>query len=573
LAAASFSATLDRDTITVGESATLSLTFEGGTPDALPAFPNIPNLQIAASGSSTQFTLNNGQSSSSVIHTFRLVPRQAGDFTIPSLAVDIGGQKISSQPLTLKVLNASAPPPEAINSGSQLAFVKLVLPKREVYVGESFTAQFHFYFHSRVQNISQPQPAGSPIDGFNVLQIGQIGQGQRRVQVGNAIYTVFPVNVIFRAVKAGPLTIGPVAFNIVLELPSPNRQRDPFDPFGMFNRNEQKQVVLATEPESVKSLPLPRENVPPGFNGAVGSYTMSLTAGPTNVAVGDPITVKIQIAGRGSLDSLNLPEQPAWGDFKTYPPTTKIEPPNALLQGTKVFEQIVTPQSADIKALPAVSFSFFDPEQKTYRTLTQPAVPLTIRPGGSTPAPSVAGVARPGQDPAPLTQDIVPNKQRLGTLARIGPPLALQGWFLAAQSIPALAFVSAVLWRRQTERLANNPRLRRHRQVAQIIRDGLVQLRQCAGRNQGDEFFATLFRLMQEQLGERLDLPATAITEAVIDERLRPRGVPEKILAPLQELFQTCNLARYAPVKSSEELAAIIPRFEAALRQVRELKL
>jgi hypothetical protein len=200
-------------------------------------------------------------------------------------------------------------------------------------------------------------------------------------------------------------------------------------------------------------------------------------------------------------------------------------------------------------------------------------VPLVIRPGGSTPAPTVAGVTHSGQDNTPPTQDIVPNKQRLGTVARIGPPLALQKWFLAVQAIPALAFASAVFWRRQTERLANNPRLRRRRQMAQIIRDGLAQLRRCASRNQGDEFFATLFRLLQEQLGERLDLPATAITEAVIDERLRPRGAPETLLAPLQELFQTCNLARYAPVKSSEELAAIIPRFEAVLRQVQGLKL
>ena len=45
--------------------------------------------------------------------------------------------------------------------------------------------------------------------------------------------------------------------------------------------------------------------------------------------------------------------------------------------------------------------------------------------------------------------------------------------------------------------------------------------------------------LLQEQLGERLDLPASAITEAVIEEHLRPRNVPETPLAQLHELFQT----------------------------------
>ena len=83
-----------------------------------------------------------------------------------------------------------------------------------------------------------------------------------------------------------------------------------------------------------------------------------------------------------------------------------------------------------------------------------------------------------------------------------------------------------------------------------------------------DKFFATVFRLLQEQLGERLDLPASAITEAVVDERLRPRAVPETLAVLVQELFQTCNLARYAPVKTTQELEAVIPKLEQALSQI-----
>ena len=49
-------------------------------------------------------------------------------------------------------------------------------------------------------------------------------------------------------------------------------------------------------------LPLPRENVPSGFGGAVGTYSLSLTVSPTNVAMGDPVTVKVQITGYGALE-------------------------------------------------------------------------------------------------------------------------------------------------------------------------------------------------------------------------------------------------------------------------------
>jgi hypothetical protein len=568
---ATFTASLDQDTITLGEGATLSLSFEGGTPDAVPQPPSNPNMQVTETGTSTQFKFINGQSSSMVTHTFRLTPRAAGDYTVPALVATVNGERVTSQPVTLKVVKAAAPSPQAMNSGTELAFLKLILPRKEVYVGETFIAQLQLFLLNRVQGVSQVQVASFPADGFNV---GKMVEAQRRqVQVGNSVYTVIPIEVTLKPIKAGPLTIGPVTFSLVVELPSSGRQRDPLEIFG-FSHGEQRQMSVATTAETVQSLNLPREKVPADFNGAIGRFTMSMTAGPTNLAAGDPITVKVQITGRGSLDSLNLPDQPAWHDFKTYPPTTKIETADPHgLQGTKTFEQVITPQSADIKALPPMSFSFFDPDAKAYRTLTQPAMPLNVHPGGPAVAPTVVGNNGKQQENAPASQDIVPNKQRLGALAQVGPPLAEQPWFLALQGVPLLALISAVLVRRRSETLAGNPRLRRQREVAVILERGLKDLRKASSGNDSDAFFLILVRLLQEQLGERLNVPSTSITEAVIDERLRPRGVPETVLDPLHELFQLSNLARYAPIKTSQELNALIPKVEGLLTELKKLKL
>src|SRR5208283_4138097 len=57
LGAATFRASLDRDTIALGETATLSLTFEGSTPRAIPALPPIPNLKIGNSVSSRNINI------------------------------------------------------------------------------------------------------------------------------------------------------------------------------------------------------------------------------------------------------------------------------------------------------------------------------------------------------------------------------------------------------------------------------------------------------------------------------------------------------------------------------------
>ena len=572
ISAATFTAALDRDTITLGESATLSLTFSGTSQQNVPTLPPISNLQFGYVGPSSQITIINGQTSSTVTHNFTVTPRQAGDFTMPAFTVDMDGQKLTSEPLQLKVLKPGAPPPEAIRSGSQLAFLKLAMPKKEVYLGEIITADLQLYVREGVQNVSNFKITSLPTEGFNV---GKMVERQRRQErVGNTLYTVIPAAIALKPVKTGLLSLGPVTADVVLVVPSTNRRRDLFDPFGMFGGNEQQRLALATDAENLQSLPLPNENVPPNFSGAVGNYAVAVTAGPTNVTVGDPITVRVQLTGRGALDTLALPEQPAWRDFKTYPPTTKVDTSDPLeVQGTKTFEQVVVPQSAEIKELPPVSFTFFDPAQKSYRTLTCPAVRLIVKPGGAVAAPTVLNANSMAQDNPPPTQDIVHIKPRFGSVAQVGPPLLRQPWFLALQGVPLLVWAAALVGRRRAESLANNPRRQRQRQVAQLIRDGLIELRRLASEKKSDAFFATLFRLLQEQLGERLDLPASAITEAVIEDHLRPRGLPDTTLAALQELFQTCNLTRYAPFKTSQEMAAIIPRLETALRDLQRLKL
>jgi hypothetical protein len=566
LDAATFTASLDRDTIALGENAILSLTFEGGSPKDVPT-PNVPGLQIVNAGNSHNFSILNGQMSSTVTVTYSITPRKSGEFVIPSLVTDIGGHQLASQPLKLTVLQPNSPPPEAVNSGSEIAFMKLTLPEKEVYPGEMLAARLDICLRDDVQNFGNFQFTGTPANGFTV---GKMAQGPRQhVQIGNRVYMDLPLEIALTANKSGAISLGPFTASAVIELPSSNRGGDPFfRPF--FNNGEQRQVTLATDTLNVESLPLPAEGAPANYNGVVGDYTMTVTAGPTNVAVGDPITVRIQISGRGALDALTLPDQPAWRDFKAYPPTQNLKTTDQLgIEGVKTFEQIVTPQNTDVHELPAFSFSFFDPGAKSYRTLTQPQVQLAVHSGGMTPAPMIAAAKSASSQTPP--QDLLPIKEQFGVPVPAGPPLLARPAFLAAQSLPVLAFLAALVWRKRTDSLANNPRLRRQRRVAALVQAGLNDLRRLAAENNSSEFFATLFRLLQEQLGERLDCPSSSITEAVIDERLVLLGAPEPVLAGLRELFQLCNQARYAPMRTSGELAAVIPQFENAIRELQKV--
>src|SRR5258706_8684548 len=76
--AASFTASLDRDAITMGETATMSLVFEGGQP-ANVSIPAIPGLQLKQVGNSTQTTSDfNGHSSSVTTLLVAVTPQRAG---------------------------------------------------------------------------------------------------------------------------------------------------------------------------------------------------------------------------------------------------------------------------------------------------------------------------------------------------------------------------------------------------------------------------------------------------------------------------------------------------------------
>ena len=546
--AASVTATVDRPVITLGENVTLSLSFDGANA-AQPDLPPIPNFQLVGTGST--FSLDTSRGIAQQTFTYQFAPTRVGDFTFPSLQFQIGGETLRTQPIRVKVMKPGgtvAAPGVATPS----AFVKLVTPKSQLYVGEVSEVEVQVYF--REGRLTQwPQlPADS---GFTVGK--WLKPTETRVSVSNQLYNVVLFKQPINPVKAGVLNLGPATVSLLVV--DQSRRPDFF-----FGRPE-REIRMATDKIAIQVLPIPDKNVPPTFAGAVGNFSLAMTAAPTNVAAGDPITVRVQLRGRGALDAVQLPPQPDWNEFKTYPPTARLEgtDPNNTT-GTKTFEQVVVPERAGITALPPLAFSFFDPNQRTFRTLTGPAIPLTVSPssGSGSALPSLPGATN--ATPTQPASDLAHIKPYLGTVT--APSLLLtRPVFLGVQLVPPTVWLALLLYRKQRERLANDPRLRRRNDVLRKVRRGLEELRAQAAARDSDAFFATVSRLLQEQIGERVDLPANAITEAVVEERLRPAGAPVELRQSIQELFQMCNLARYAPVTSSEELSAVVPKMETTL--------
>ncbi|MEK7781856.1 MAG: BatD family protein, partial [Verrucomicrobiota bacterium] len=89
--AATFTTSLDRDTVILGENVTLTFKFEGVQPGGLPQLPAIPGLQPTG-GTSSGFNSSSGPDGKmQVVQTFAVpfVTQRTGDIVIPGFNVEV----------------------------------------------------------------------------------------------------------------------------------------------------------------------------------------------------------------------------------------------------------------------------------------------------------------------------------------------------------------------------------------------------------------------------------------------------------------------------------------------------
>ena len=448
----------------------------------------------------------------------------------------------------------------------QDAFIELISTKTRVYLGEVFEVNLNLFALSP-HDLNMPQIQA---EGFTLSKMAQPTRSQTRI--GETIYQVFSFATAATPVKTGLLSLGPAACTLVLRF---RNQVDPSEPIaGLFgDGTELRQITIHSEPATVEVLQLPEESQPADFTGAIGTFSLSVTANPTSAAVGDPITLKVEIGGQGSLNTLVMSKnQHRWREFRTYPPTSRIETSDTLgLRGIKTFEQVVVPQNSEIKELPSLSFSYFDPDKNVYQTLSHLPIRLSIEPTSKAATQPIV-LAKTPSTADPITHsDIIHIKAHIGMLSAVPKPLVTQTWFLSVQGIPLILLASVFIWKKRRAHPEENPKRERKLRVQRLIEENMRELKRLSEAEQTEAFFAVTFRLLQEILGEKLDLSASAITEAVLGEPLRRHGAHEQLVSELHSIFHLCNQARYAPTGASWELNRLTPRIEAVIKSLEDL--
>lgn len=404
------SATLSQSAVEVGQTVQLQLKIIGARSGEPPAEIRVDGLDINYGGRSTQVQMNNFNITSSVVHSYLIVPQRAGAFTIPGQTVEVGGKKYVTKPVTLTVGGSAATaPPGGAPANARQVFAELIVPKQTAYVGEVIPVELRVYVDTRIRwQPEQPPTIGG--EGFTAQKF--TNPQQNEVRRDGRVYDAAIYKTAVTPAKAGQLSLGPAQLECVAQIPQPRRRArtgSPFDDFfnddafaDVFGFGPARQLQIKAEAAAIEVKPLPTAGQPKNFGGAVGQFSLEVSAAPKRVKSGDPITLRTSVSGRGNFDRVTAPGIRDESGWRAYPPSAKFKADDDVgISGVKTFEAALIPEAGKTK-LPNVQFVYFDPTTEKYVTLNGAEIPISVEPGAAplATAPSAANVQPPNAHPA-----------------------------------------------------------------------------------------------------------------------------------------------------------------------------
>jgi hypothetical protein len=564
-------AVLTSSEVVVGETVQLEIQIDNARASAItPRDINVPGLQIHYTGDSRQWQMRNLSVSSSITYNYTILPEKTGTYKIPPQTIRVGKDNLQTPELTLRVVDSpratagakgrvpsgSAPPGSGQNAEEKIAFAELLVPKKTAYVGEIIPVVLRIGFSSRTQlrEMAVPQINGQ---GFTVQKLSE---GEKNLEkIDGQSYVVFTYKTAVSAARPGDFQIGPVEEKAVVLVArrSSGVQRRPFDPFGgedpfsdpfftmpFAGLMEQHEISIKSDPVPLEVKPLP-PGAPASFSGAIGSFSMTAEANPKRVQVGDPITIKAAIAGRGNFDRMNAPELSDERGWHKYPPSSNFKQDDDVgISGTKSFELVVSPNEK-LTTVPPLVFSYFDPAKDRYITLQSDAVPIAVEGNiqptpaavraatGAAGAPNLAGPQKP--------QDILHQISERGQIAHTFAPVYAWPGFWLAQLFPLALVLGLLGWKVQNVRASNRAALR----AAQLQHEKDELLRKLRrNRLAPRDYFSDASRVVQLKTA----LKQNNIEPATVDAETAARvfGLDPEQSERVRRLFAKSDELRYS---------------------------
>lgn len=190
----------------------------------------------------------------------------------------------------------------------------------------------------------------------------------RHVLVGETRTRLYPL-------APGLARIGSVGVGVVLE------ELDGADPQSWDSgQAPRRELSLRSQPIDVRVRPLP-PGAPPGFDGAVGTFTVRWSADRTRTSQDVPVIVRLDVRGVGNLPLVKAPTlMSPGGDIVAGAFDDSLPAPEGAAAGRRSYQWTVLPRRAGTLSIAAPVFVWFDPAAGAYRSATLPALAVEVGP-------------------------------------------------------------------------------------------------------------------------------------------------------------------------------------------------
>jgi hypothetical protein len=552
-------ATIQPAQIELGESAQFTITNLGDGTNPI-SMPVVSGLKFEIIGRTREVQIINGTTLPSTSIIMRVTPQMAGIFTIPAVTPQ-------AQPLVLQVNGTASsasfqhparptapipPPPPPIFSGGSIpkgvhltddgsAYVRLSVPKRELYVGESVPVDIEVGMRSGFVASLNGLPKLTN-DDFALNSLSRQPERTEKLINGEPF-----VLLTWRSTLA---VIKPGAFSLSAEVPltvkirtRPKQESSLDDRFGdpfwqnLFGATVPKDINVTSPAQELTVHELPTEGRPVDFHGAIGTFSIASDVSPVKAEVGDPLTLRMRVTGTGSFDRVDSSMLDHLDQWKTYPPKSSFNTSDPIsFSGMKTFEQPVIASKAGVQELPGLTFSYFDPNTRRYETARSAPLTVSISPAlaDSRTAPQAPSASLPVSEYA---AGLRPDHVETTTVSSL-IPLYLQAKFLAVPSIVVLAFAAGWVGARR-RRGVGERESESDRTATRAAKRALAQMQDAARAGDAALFFESARTALQSELAARWQLAPEEITTAEVEGRVGAEN-------DIRQLFALADEAKYS---------------------------
>jgi len=297
----------DRD-IYVGDSFSYYVVIKGAEAPGQVGLGPLRQYNPRSTGNRTQTSTNivgsRVTTEKTIIMTYALTVNEAGRVRLPSVTVQVEGKTYRTNPVTVSVVKPGT---------TDRLDIEMVLSEQQCFVGQPVLLTIKFYYAAEIKDTQFNIPVfGSDAFYFENPDVG--GQQAREYDLGtgatvlvskhSAVHngrqsTLITLRKILIPKAAGQIRIEPAIVSTDVAVA---RSSSFFGPQYRYKR-----FMVKSDSFELTVQPLPEQGQPEEFYGLVGRYTIEASATPTQVNVGDPITLTIKIGGGTYLKPIRWP--------------------------------------------------------------------------------------------------------------------------------------------------------------------------------------------------------------------------------------------------------------------------